>query len=358
MANQDYYLPRGSRILVTGANGFVGSNVVYNLLELGFKVRGTVRSEKPWLDEMFQGEFGQDAYESVVLANFENVDTLVEVMEGVSGVAHVASDVSFSSNPEEVVPWVVRAVDNLLEAASRHCDIQRVVMTSSSIAALFPEPNREGIVVHEDSFNDEAIKQAYNPDTPEHLKGLFTYAASKTEGEKAAWKWMENNKPNFQFNTVLPDFTVSSFLRWQIQKDGINSNKLGRILHEEIAGSTIGYVRGLTKGNADSFGSFMPQYFCDVIDIARLHAAALLDPNTVSRRLFGFTAPVNLTDMISAIRKLRPDNTLIPDTPVNEGRDLSKILPAKEAENLLREFWGREGWTPLEESIAQGIEGH
>ena len=62
-----------------------------------------------------------------------------------------------------------------------------------------------------DSWNDEAIKQAYNTNTPEYLKGFFGYAASKTEGEKAAWRWMEKNKPDFQFNTVLPDFTVSSF---------------------------------------------------------------------------------------------------------------------------------------------------
>lgn len=84
-----YYLPQGSWILVTGANGFVGSNVVHHLLELGFRVRGTVREAKPWLDEMFQERFGEDSYESVLLPNFENVDTLCEVMDGVSGVAHV-----------------------------------------------------------------------------------------------------------------------------------------------------------------------------------------------------------------------------------------------------------------------------
>lgn len=107
-------------------------------------------------------------------------------------------------------------------------------MTSSAVAALFPEANKEGIVVREgersvptegkrsmpwltlylDTWNDEAIKQAYNPDAPDYMKGMFVYAASKTEGEKAAWKWMEKNKPGFQFNTVLPDFTVSFMVQW------------------------------------------------------------------------------------------------------------------------------------------------
>lgn len=65
---------------------------------------------------------------------------------------------------------------------------------------------------------------------------------------------------------------------------------------------------------------------------------------------------MNLTDIISVVRKLQPNNTLIPEPPADDGRDLSEVIPAKEAETILREFCGREGWTSLEESIAQGLE--
>jgi nucleoside-diphosphate-sugar epimerase len=89
MANSLYCLPAGSRVLVTGANGFIGSNVIQCLLELGFRVRGAVRSPRPWLDEMFREKFGEGSYESIILANFEDVDILAGVMDGVNGVVHV-----------------------------------------------------------------------------------------------------------------------------------------------------------------------------------------------------------------------------------------------------------------------------
>jgi len=56
------------------------------------------------------------------------------------------------------------------------------------------------------------------------------------------------------------------------------------------------------------------------------------------------------------LHKLRPQNKRIPNAPENEGRDLSDVKPSKRAEQLLRSFFGRPGWTSLEESIAAGVE--
>lgn len=82
-------LPPGSRILVTGANGYICSHVIDTLLRMGYVVRGTVRETKPWLDELFQREFGKERFETVIVSGLENAATLQDVMDGVSGVVHV-----------------------------------------------------------------------------------------------------------------------------------------------------------------------------------------------------------------------------------------------------------------------------
>lgn len=66
-----------------------------------------------------------------------------------------------------------------------------------------------------DTWNDTAVRMAWDDQTPENEKGVAVYAASKTEGERQAWKWMEEHQPHFQFNTVLPCFNVSPFVTHQ-----------------------------------------------------------------------------------------------------------------------------------------------
>ncbi|GKZ85969.1 hypothetical protein AnigIFM56816_000817 [Aspergillus niger] len=310
MTGKLYALPEGSRILVTGGNGFVGSNVIHALLELGFKVRATIRSPKPWLDQMFQEQFGEDSFQSVVFADYHDLDGLVGIMDGVTGVAHLVSDVSFGADTETIIRWVVKATQTILKAASKQPAIRRVVLTSSGVAVSVHEPNK-AIAVDESTWNEAAVLAARNPNTPKEAKGWFGYCASKTKAEQAAWQWVMENNPQFQFNTVLPCFTLTYLL----------------------------------------------EHVVDVIDIARLHAVALLDSNTKSQRIFGFAHSLNLTQMISTLRRLRPDNALIPNSPEGEGHDLTDFVPAKKAEKLIREFYGQERWTSVEDSIAEGIKG-
>lgn len=53
-----------------------------------------------------------------------------------------------------------------------------------------------------DSWSDEAVKAAWDPNTPDESKGF------KTEAEREAWTWVRGHKPEYTFNTVLPCMTV------------------------------------------------------------------------------------------------------------------------------------------------------
>lgn len=153
-SHDSYALKVGERILVTGANGFIGSNIVDVLLSLGYIVRGTVRSEKPWLNELFESKYGAGKFEIVNLPTLDDKDALAAALESVSGIVHVvckmdhlpgscevltleiqASDTSFSPDPN-IINHVVGATEAVLEAAALVPSIKRVVLTSSSVSAV------------------------------------------------------------------------------------------------------------------------------------------------------------------------------------------------------------------------------
>lgn len=65
-------LPLGSTILVTGANGLIGSHVVEQCLAHGYKVRGSVRDlvKNKWLQEHFDAKYGPGMFELIKVKDF------------------------------------------------------------------------------------------------------------------------------------------------------------------------------------------------------------------------------------------------------------------------------------------------
>lgn len=82
-------LPQDALILVTGANGYIGSTVVNLLLAEGYRVRGTVRSEKLWLERLFHDKYGSARYEAAVIPSLEAPSELEKALQGAWGVVHV-----------------------------------------------------------------------------------------------------------------------------------------------------------------------------------------------------------------------------------------------------------------------------
>lgn len=95
----------------------------------------------------------------------------------------------------------------------------------------------------------------------------------------------------------------------------------------------------------------------DVIDDARLHLIAAIDPSIKDERIFAFNVAFNWTEIIKILKELRPDATTIVKAPENEDRDLSKI-PNELGAKLLKQWYGQEsGYKPLKETVKENIEG-
>ena len=127
-----------SRVLVTGATGFVAGHVIAELLEHGYAVRGTVRdlgkadkrAHLVALADRLGGEL------EFVAADLDDDAGWAAAVSGCTSVLHVASPFP-ATPPDDERELIDTAVDGTLRVLRACADggIQRVVLTSS-IAAI------------------------------------------------------------------------------------------------------------------------------------------------------------------------------------------------------------------------------
>jgi nucleoside-diphosphate-sugar epimerase len=161
-------------------------------------------------------------------------------MTGVSGIALVASVMSFSKVPAEVIDLVVDSTVSVLRSASKEPTVKSCVLTSSTSAAFRPQPNVE-FDVEEDSWNMDCIKAAFELPDNDPRKGGYVYAASKVSGEKAAWKFVADEKPCFSFNVIIPSVNI------------------GPVIDPTNYTSTAGWFKDIFDGNLGVMGQYPPR---------------------------------------------------------------------------------------------------
>lgn len=86
-------ISKSSRILVTGANGYIAIWVVYTLLEQGYTVRGTVRTEekRKSLLSLFKDSVSEGRFEVFLVPDMTITGAYDEVVIGLDAIVHVAS---------------------------------------------------------------------------------------------------------------------------------------------------------------------------------------------------------------------------------------------------------------------------
>ncbi len=125
----------GSRILVTGAGGFIGSHVTEALLGAGHKVRALVRYSSTagtgHLQHLHKQAHGGL---EIVYGDVTNSTTTRLAAQGCEGIVHLAALIGIPYSyraPESYVAVNVTGTLNVLEAA-KQCRVSRVVIASTS----------------------------------------------------------------------------------------------------------------------------------------------------------------------------------------------------------------------------------
>jgi dihydroflavonol-4-reductase len=195
------------QILVTGANGHLGYNLVEKLLQTDHKIRGSIRSleDKSKLERL--KAIGKV---EVVEAELDNPDQLRAAMEGIDVLFHTAAIYAYVApgRDSEIINASVKGIKNAFQAAAA-AKVKKIVLTSSIVTLPLTDP---GAPPSEETHWTEDLK--------------VPYIRAKTEGEKLAWEIAKKLKINLV--TVLPaGISGPGFVRNTPTIDIIEAMKLG-----------------------------------------------------------------------------------------------------------------------------------
>ncbi|VDB97967.1 unnamed protein product [Peniophora sp. CBMAI 1063] len=190
-------VPPPSRVLVTGANGYLGAWLVRILIEHGYYVRGTVRS--PAKGDVVKASLGElsDRFEYAVIGDVLEDGAYDDAVKDMDLVMHTLSPVFQTTQPDEIIrPAVIGTINVLKSAQKSQNTIKRIVITGS-IGAVLDWPATEPGVYDETSINEASIRSVNEGSTDP----MAIYCAAKTESEKRARAFMEEQNIT-QFDLV------------------------------------------------------------------------------------------------------------------------------------------------------------
>lgn len=273
-----------TKVLLTGASGFIAKHILRELLERGYEVRASVRSEarKGEIEALFP-----EATLEFALLDLTLDDGWEAAAAGCDVLIHTASPFPLAEpkTPDELIRPAVDGTRRALKAA-KAAGIERVILTSSNAA------------IYKDVAKPKAAPSTEANWTTADAPFVSSYEASKTLAERAAWDFVEAN-PQIALTTINPGAVFGPPM-------------------DARFGASLELVERLMSGK-DPFAPPVNLPIVDVRDVARMHAAAIDLEAAKGER---FSATADSLRAIALIEMLR-------------GWDPKLKLPRSEAPHLL-----------------------
>ncbi|KAE9388120.1 NAD(P)-binding protein [Gymnopus androsaceus JB14] len=322
-----------SRILVTGANGFLGAHIVKEALDSGYIVRGTVRSSEK--AEELKKIFPSAKFETAIVPDLIQ-SNYTEALKGVTAIIHSASPFVFEVNDhkKDLLDPAIEGTLSVLRAAQT-AGIRRIVLTSS-IGALLNKP--ELLFADVTYGPDDWFSMTYEQAASGQLPGVVVYLASKKLAEAAAWDFAKEH-PELKLTTIIPTIIYGPVIHPISSLQSINTSN--SVIYSLINGAKI-----LPPDSVPTF--------CDVVSIARIHVKALHSDAAVGKRVPFSKGPATMYQILQIIMKARPElaNRLppVPEVDPIAGKTISRVNSMLAMDTL-----GVEG-LELEETVLQTVD--
>lgn len=260
-----------NRALVTGASGFLAIHIVKILLERGYSVVGTVRSQSKaeYLHNIFKGL----PFETTLVEDIGAPGAFDKVFQNDKKITNVLHTASPMNTPKvdpakEVLEPALYGVRNILTAIKAYApQVTKVVFTSSFVATcdMFKLGDKT-YSVDEASFSPVTWEEAAT-DTSK------TYYGSKVIAEKEFWRFIKEENPNFKGTALLPPFIFGPSVN---SSTIIPLNNSSKMIFKHIFDN---------QGPDFDYKTFT-SLFVDVRDIALAHVLSLEKPELEGERLF------------------------------------------------------------------------
>lgn len=277
------------KVLVTGANGFIGLHTTLRLLQLDYHVRATVRNAAHMKNviETLSKHLETNNLE-FALADLTKDDSWNNAAQGCDYVIHVASPY-VAENPKDEKELIVPARDGTLRVlrAAQTEGVKRVVLLSS-IGAVFDGHEGENRTFDENDWSDLE-------------KTRLVYHKSKTLAELAAWDFIRgsDNKSKMEMVSINPSNVFGPVL------DGHHHTATEwyrTIMHAEVP--------GVARTQID---------FVDVRDLVEILVKALTLSEAKDKRFICNGASIPLIEFADILhenfshRGFRVPNRILPD---------------------------------------------
>ena len=308
-------LTQNATVLITGADGFIGSHLTEALVREGYTVRALVLynsfNSRGWLDhcaEDVKGKF------EVFAGDIRDPHGVKKAMQGCVAVMHLAALIAIPysyHSPDSYVDTNVKGTLNVLQAA-RELGVKRVIHTSTS----------------------EVYGTArFVPITEEHpLQGQSPYSATKIAADQLAYSFFASfgvpvviARP---FNTYGPRQSARAVIPTIITQiaNGHRQIKLGSVLPTRdfsyVADTVAGFIAALESDGAIG----------EVINLGSNFEISVGETAHAIAESMG-----SVIEIITDEQRLRPENSEV-------GRLFASNTKARELLGWLPKYGGREGF--------------